>query len=100
MRKIKINPKYEYLRDFIESIPDVFEQEGRVIYTGRNLIKVLTAPDGTQINIKRFHEPHGPNKLIYSWNIRKPKGQRAFEYPMILKRKGINTPELSYHYPV
>ena len=56
MRKIKINPKYEYLRDFIESIPDVFEQEGRVIYTGRNLIKVLTAPDGTQINIKRFHE--------------------------------------------
>ena len=34
MRKIKINPKYEYLRDFIESIPDVFEQEGRVIYTG------------------------------------------------------------------
>ena len=93
MRKIKINPKYEYLRDFIESIPDVFEQEGRVIYTGRNLIKVLTAPDGTQINIKRFHEPHGPNKLIYSWNIRKPKGQRAFEYPMILKKKGINTPE-------
>lgn len=116
MRKIKINPKYEYLRAFIESIPDVFEQEGRVIYTGRNLIKVLTAPDGTQINIKRFHEPHGPNKLIYSWNIRKPKGQRAFEYPMILKRKGINTRaisthrraqlskslriQLSYHYPV
>lgn len=47
MRKIKINPKYEYQRAFLESIPDVFEKEGRVIYTGRNLIKVLTAPDGT-----------------------------------------------------
>ena len=93
MRKIKINPKYEYLRAFIESIPDIFEKEGREIYNKRNLIKVLTAPDGTQVNVKRFHIPHGQNKLIYSWNIRKPKGQRAFEYPMILKRKGINTPE-------
>ena len=27
MRKIKINPKYEYLRSFIESIPDVFEEK-------------------------------------------------------------------------
>lgn len=93
MRKIKINPKYEYLRAFIESIPDIFEKEGREIYNKRNLIKVLTAPDGTQVNVKRFHIPHGLNKFIYSWNIRKPKGQRAFEYPMILKRKGINTPE-------
>ena len=70
MRKIKINPKYEYLRAFIESIPDVFEKEGREIYNKRNLIKVLTAPDGTQINVKRYHVPHGPNRLIYSWGIR------------------------------
>lgn len=93
MRKIKVNPKYEYLRSFIESIPDVFEQEGVEIYNKRNLIKVLTAPDGTQINVKRYHEPHGPNRLIYSWNIRSPKGARAFAYPKILKDKGIGTPE-------
>ena len=55
MRKIKINPKYEYLRAFIESIPDIFEKEGREIYNKRNLIKVLTAPDGTLVNVKRFH---------------------------------------------
>ena len=30
--KIKINPKYEEMRSFIERIPDVFEKEGRVIY--------------------------------------------------------------------
>lgn len=93
MRRIKINPKYEQMRIFIESIPDVFEKEGREIYNKRNLIKVLTAPDGTQVNVKRFHVPHGPNRLIYSWHIRKPKGQRAFEYPAILKSKGIGTPE-------
>lgn len=27
--KIKINPKYEEMRSFIERIPDVFEKEGR-----------------------------------------------------------------------
>ena len=88
MRRIKINPKYEHLRSYIESIPDVFEQEGCEIYNKRNLIKVLTAPDGTQINVKRYHVPHGPNRLIYSWGIREPKGERAFAYPMILKEIG------------
>ena len=87
--KIKINPKYEEMRSFIERIPDVFEKEGRVIYTGRNLIKVMEAPDGTVINVKRYHVPKGPNSLIYSLGIRKPKGERAFEYPMILEKKGI-----------
>lgn len=90
--KIKINPKYEEMRSFIERIPDVFEKEGRVIYTGRNLIKVMEVPDGTVINVKRYHAPKGPNRLIYSLGIRKPKGERAFEYPMILEKKGIGTP--------
>ena len=90
--KIKINPKYEEMTHFIEHIPDVFEKEGRVIYTGRNLIKVMEAPDGTLVNVKRFHIPKGPNRLIYSLGIRMPKGERAFEYPMVLERKGIATP--------
>ena len=38
MRRIKINPKYEHLRSYIESIPDVFEQEGCEIYNKRNLM--------------------------------------------------------------
>lgn len=89
---IKINPKYEGIRNFIERIPDLFEHEGQVIYTGRNLVKVMEAPDGTVVNVKRFHVPKGPNRLIYSLGIRKPKGERAYEYPMTLERKGIGTP--------
>lgn len=89
---IKINPKYEHLKSFIESIPNVFEKQGEVIYNKRNLIKVLTAPDGTLVNVKRFHIPHGLNSLIYSWGFRKPKGWRAFEYAKILTGKGIGTP--------
>ena len=67
--KIKINPKYEEMRSFIERIPDVFEKEGRVIYTGRNLIKVMEVPDGTVINVKRYHVPKGPNSLNYSLRL-------------------------------
>ncbi len=39
--KRKINPKYEEMRTFIERIPDVFEQEGRCIFEGRNVIKAF-----------------------------------------------------------
>ncbi len=94
MRKIQINPKYEHLRSFIGSIPDVFEQEGETIYKSRNTIKVMTTPGGLSFNVKRFHVPHGLNQLIYSWGIRKPKGERAFQYATILKDKGIGTPEV------
>ena len=90
--KIKINPRYEEMRSFIERIPDVFEEQGEVIYTGRNLIKVMEAPDGTIVNVKRFHVPQGLNSLIYSWGLRTPKGERAYEYPYLLASKGIGTP--------
>lgn len=91
-KKIKINPKYSQLGSFIERLPEVFEKEGVVIYTGRNLIKVVEAPDGTLLNVKRFHVPVGPNRLVYSFGLRKPKGERAYEYPQILESKGIGTP--------
>lgn len=94
MRKIEINPKYEHLRSFIESIPNVFEKEGETIYKSRNTIKVMETSTGLPINVKRFHVPHGLNRFIYSWGIRKPKGERAFQYAQILKDKGIGTPEV------
>jgi len=90
---IRINPRYEYMRRWIENIPDIFEKEGTTIYEGRNKIKVFTTSDGQIVNVKRYHVPSGPNKFVYSWNIRKPKGQRAFEYPDIMLKKDISTPE-------
>ena len=39
--KVTINPKFEYLRSFIEKLPCSFDQEGKLIYSGRNQIKVL-----------------------------------------------------------
>ena len=87
-----ISPDYTYLRDFLESIPRIFVSEGEVLQDGRNLIKVLTAPDGTRLNVKRYHKPKGINKFVYSLGIRKPKGKRAYLYSDVLLSHGIDTP--------
>lgn len=87
-----LNPTYEYLRSYIERIPSRFEAEGTTIYHLRNEIKVMETPDGQKLNVKRYHVPNGLNRLIYSCGLRKPKGQRAFEYPAILLLNGINSP--------
>lgn len=88
-----INAKYQQWEDFLRGIPTIFDHEGRTIYTGRNLIKVLSLPDGTAINVKRYHAPRGINALIYSTGLRKPKGLRAFQYPERLLSLSIDTPE-------
>jgi hypothetical protein len=92
-RKLILREKYKDLKEFVAQIPRRFEQEGRTIYQGRNLIKVFEAPHDMMVNVKRYHAPRGVNSLVYSLGIRKPKGQRAYQYPRILLQKGIDTPE-------
>ena len=94
MRTIQLNPRYASLRTFIERIPDTMETEGTYIYGGRrNLIMKMTAPDGKELNVKRFRKPRLLNSIIYSWGLRTPKGQRAWEYPARLLALGVETPE-------
>ena len=93
MIKIQINDKYEYMRTFVESIPEIFEHTGEILYDKRNRIKKIIAPDGTPINVKRYHVPSFINRLIYSYGLRKAKGLRAYTYPAILHSHGIETPD-------
>ena len=74
-------------------MPKQFEQLGEVIYDKRNQLRVIEAPDGTLVNVKRYCVPRQPNRLVYSLGIRPPKGQRAFLYPSRLLERGIDTPE-------
>ncbi len=70
------------------------ESEGSYVYGGRrNLIMNMTAPDGTLLCVKRFQQPRGLNRIIYSTGLRKPKGRRAYTYPTLLTDRGIETPE-------
>lgn len=89
----RINPRYALWSDFIRQLPVSFAEEGRVLQDGRNLIKVLRAPDGSEINVKRYHRPAGLNLWVYSLGIRLPKGLRAYLYPLVLAERGIDTPE-------
>lgn len=85
---------YESLRSYISRVPQFFAtDEGTVVQDGRNLIKNFIAPDGTELNIKRYHPPHHVNLFIYSFGLREPKGKRAFLYPQRLLAAGIDTPE-------
>lgn len=93
-RTVSITSAYEHLRTFVERIPEVMETEGTYIYGGRrNLIMMMTAPDGTCLNVKRFHKPSLLNNIVYSTGMRQPKGRRAYDYPARLLAKGIETPE-------
>lgn len=87
-----VNPTYESLRPWIESIPSLFEQSGEVIYDARNQIRLITAPDGTETCVKRFHAPRGLNSWIYM-HWRTPKAVRAYENAVRLCQAGIDTPE-------
>ena len=88
-----INKKYEHLREWLERLPEEFEQLGEVIYDKRNQLRVIEAPDGTLVNAKRYCVPHALNRVVYSLGIRQPKGKRAFLYPARLLERGIDTPE-------
>ena len=92
-REILLNPKYESLRGFVETLPDIFDHTGETVYEDRNCVKKLITPDGMEINVKRYHAPGGINKYVYSLGIRKPKGVRAYIYPQKLLAKDIDTPE-------
>lgn len=89
--KILLNPAFESLRTFVKSVPGFFEKEGRVIYKGRNEIKVFKVGD-IEINIKRYKVPMLFNRVIYTC-FRDSKGKRAFYYPKQLLEKGFETPE-------
>ncbi|MBR1878073.1 MAG: tyrosine protein kinase [Paludibacteraceae bacterium] len=91
--KIVINPTYEVLREWITTLPERFAHEGEVIYDARNQIRLMTAPDGKEYCVKRFHAPRSLNRWIYSF-LRAPKAVRAYENALRLRQAGIGTPEV------
>lgn len=89
--EVVINPKYNYLKDFIYALPDIFYLQGETIYKSRNEIKVFTYGK-LRLNVKQYKLPSYPNRVIYTF-IRPPKVIRAYEYAFKLLEKGFDTPE-------
>ena len=90
--KIVINPKYEYLRDWIEQMPSFFEGSGEIVYKARNILKVFSLKNGMDVNIKRYRKPHFCNRVVYTF-FRKSKASRAYNNTLKIAEKGFETAE-------
>ncbi|MDR1756899.1 MAG: lipopolysaccharide kinase InaA family protein [Culturomica sp.] len=88
---IVIHPKYKELTDFIVQLPETFSRQGKVIYNGRNEIRVVEHA-GLTINVKEFGIPFFLNRPVYAW-FRKTKAERAYLYAGKLLTRQICTPE-------
>lgn len=89
--KTVINPSYKALREVIERIPLSFDQQGEVVYAGRNVLKKINL-GGVDVVVKSFKIPHLVNRIVYS-TFRESKAARSYEYSMKLMNHGFHTPE-------
>ena len=62
----QINPQYTHLKECILSLPERFEKEGEVIYSGRNTLKVIKCGE-VPMCVKAFKLPHFINKIVYAY---------------------------------
>lgn len=89
--KLLINTEYAFIKPFLSNLPELFRLQGRTVYKSRNELRVIELQD-LSINVKQYRIPIFINRIMYTF-FRKSKASRAFEYAMILKEKGIGTPE-------
>ena len=68
-----------------------FEKEGKVIFAGRNVIKLMEV-DGENVVVKRFRRPGLLQKIVYTF-FRKTKAYRAFHNGEELIKRGFVTPK-------
>lgn len=68
-----------------------FDQETRVLYKGRNVIKAMTV-NGREAVVKRYRRPDILQKIIYTF-FRKTKAYKAYHNAVKLRELGFNTPE-------
>lgn len=76
-----INPKYEYLQEQIEHIPELFEKRGEVIYEARNVLRRAFIGD-VEVVVKSFMRPHIINRVAYSFFV----SQKRFVLIFILQK--------------
>ena len=89
--KIVINAKYHDLAEFINSLPAIFDKQGEVLNDARNVIKRFQVGD-LKIVVKKYKLPNLFQRIIYS-TIRPTKAQRAYDYGLLFKQLGVETPE-------
>ena len=85
--KVVINPKYNFLTDFIYHLPGCFFKDGETIYQGRNILKKYDI-QGYRLIVKRFKRPNIINQIVYSF-FRRSKARRSFDYSLEVQKRGF-----------
>lgn len=90
--RLTINPGYELLRAFVETLPTAFASTGETVFVGRNTVKRFVAGDGTVMIVKRFGHLHFVRRLIYS-TVCRTKARRAYDNGLRFVALGFDSPE-------
>ena len=89
--KTVINPEYNYLTDFINSLPHTEPVPDEVFQNNRNYVYKLTV-EGAPLVVKKYKRPVLANCVIYTW-FRMNKAERSYKYAFRLKEMGFDTAE-------
>lgn len=89
---IIINPKYDYLQEWINDVPKSFSNVGEIIYKARNEVRRVTISPELMVCVKRFKVPSLFQRLWYSF-FGTSKALRAFQNALKITQRGISTPE-------
>lgn len=88
--KILLHSDFEAIRGFVQTLPQVFDATGTVLYQGRNVLKIFDTEMG-QVVVKSFRKPFLINRIAYTF-FRSSKAFRSYEHALALMNKGIPTP--------
>ena len=91
--KTIIAPAYNtngIISEFVNKLPGIFDQEGELIFHGRNTLKRFKL-DNYDIIVKKFAIPDFINSVVYG-TFRKSKAERSFINSREIIRRGFNSP--------
>lgn len=86
-----MNPAYQDLADFVESVPSLCNEEhAQVIRKARNNIWLLRHDDQYLV-VKEFAKPVFFNRFIYGL-LRQSKAKRSYDNAMEIRKIGVGSP--------
>lgn len=88
---VVIHPEFNFLREYIEQLPQRFESLNEVLYKDRNVIKADEV-SSLKVVIKSYRRIYLTNRIRYSF-FYPSKAERAYTYGLELLKKGFFTPQ-------
>lgn len=85
--KIRVNPAYTGVEDFMKSLPTTFNDRGVTLKNDRNEIKIIQHGE-LKLCVKSFNKVTVFNRYMYSW-FRSTKAKRSYKIALRLKKKTL-----------